>query len=197
MTGRKRAAAKDLIPDTAGSERDHPQKRFRGENPIATPRAAKQPPATKRYGRRGRPSSPIHPVTDNIDFDELPAASAELPSKKDPKNEKPKARVPEMKGKAGRNTITEKPATGKCKPKQDRVTVQQTAIRTADNDYAPIEPTKSPHQQLSEKAKVIRPFNSVDHELNSTFFQVDTNNQARWTGNSRYQSNAPFSTSRK
>jgi hypothetical protein len=168
MTGQKRAAAQDLIPDpTSSGNNHHPSKRFRGRDcstkeVIMSPCATRQPPKSKRYGRKGRTSSPTRPAIDEVDFDELPPALTEF------EVEKPKARIVAMKGKVGKNTLTEKPLLGRPKAKQDRAIVQQAPTPAVNKDHPFVGPkaTRSPDRKLN--VEVIWLCNPVDSESDFT-----------------------------
>jgi hypothetical protein len=164
MTGQKRAAARDPIPDPTGSGNNHhPSKRFRGgdcstKEVIMSPCAIRQPPKSKRYGRKGRTSSPTRPGTDQVDFDELLPALTEFDV------EMPKTRIVAMKGKVGKNMLAEKPVSGRPKAKQDRAIVQQAPIPAINKDHPFIGPkaTRSPDRKLN--VQVIWLCNPVDSE---------------------------------
>ena len=160
-TGQKRAAAQDPIPDLTASESNfHPSKRFRGENSSTTDLSmstyvTRQLPKSKRYGGKGRTSSPARLTTDEVDFNELPAALTEYSI------ERPKAQIVAMKSKAGKNTLTEKPVSGRPKAKRDMMIAQQAVTRAASKDHALIVP-KAPDQKLSSNIKVIQLCDPVD-----------------------------------
>lgn len=159
MIGLKRAASQDPIEDpTESGINHHPSKRFcRSTTEVITSSyAARQPPTSKRYGRKGRTSSPTRSTTDEVDFDELPALLTESNIKK------PKPRNSAMKGRAGKNIPSEKSGVGKLKAEQGRATMQPALTQDVNKKSALIEPKspKSP-EKLSGNVKVI------DHVIQS------------------------------
>jgi hypothetical protein len=178
-TGRKRAAAQDPIPDpTASESNSHPSKRFRGENSsttdlITSTSVTRQLPKSKRYRGKGRTSSPACLAIDEVDFNELPAALTEAST------EKPQARIVAMKGKVGKNMLTEKPVSGRPKAKQDMTIVQPAVTRAASKDYASIVPkaSSSPDQKLSSNIKVIHLCNPVNFITSSNRWPREKNKQ--------------------
>ena len=150
MTGQKRAAAQDPIPDlTASESNSYPSKRLCGENCFMTDTMAsvtRQLPKSMQYGGKGRTSSLPRLATDEVNFDEPPAALSEF------NTEKPKSRIVAMKGKRGKN---EKPVSGRPKAKRNRPITQQP--HAVDKDCALIGPKtpSSPDQNLTTTIKVM------------------------------------------
>lgn len=83
---------------------ERPAKRERQEPAVVGPKSARTYQA-KRYGRKGRNSSPALSVAHTVDFDEVPGPKQEVTLPPPPK---PRASV--MKPKAGKSAPTPKPA---------------------------------------------------------------------------------------
>jgi len=164
MTGQKRAAPTiDSAPNIteSGSNR-HATKRFRGGNRsttdiIISPCGTRRPPTSRRYGRKGRTSSPPCSAADEIDFDALPAAFADHSGES---KSKPEARNSATKGNARKDATTEKLFSKKYKAEQDMTTLPQTLRRAVIIDTASIG-AKRPLDLSSNKVGVIRPCNLV------------------------------------
>ncbi|KAG6919994.1 hypothetical protein DXG01_013343 [Tephrocybe rancida] len=99
---RKRKSAADQISDGNDLEiESRPPKRLRASSvkDVPAPKAPRRPAYAKRYGRKGRTSSPALPSGLDVNFDELPALSTETFSKVEEK----KSRLSAMKGKGGKS----------------------------------------------------------------------------------------------
>ncbi|KAG6832425.1 hypothetical protein H0H87_001585 [Tephrocybe sp. NHM501043] len=98
---RKRKSMTDEVTGGSGSESTFPSKRLRVfpqvKEEIPALKPPRRPAPTKRYGRKGRTSSPT-PASSNVDFDELPAHSTDVLLEP----EKKRSRVSAMKNKKGK-----------------------------------------------------------------------------------------------
>jgi hypothetical protein len=111
---------------------ERPVKRGRQEPAVVGPKNARTYQA-KKYGRKGRNSSPAHSVAHTVDFDEVPGPKQEvaLPPR-------PKPRASAMKPKTGKSAPTAKPAPAKradekTREKHPRV-AKETASRKVQGD---------------------------------------------------------------
>lgn len=86
---------------------ERPAKRGRQELTVMGPKSARTYQA-KKYGRKGRNTSPTLSIAHTVDFDEVPGPKQEvtLPPR-------PKPRASGMKPKAGKSAPTPKPAPAK------------------------------------------------------------------------------------
>ncbi|RDB24120.1 hypothetical protein Hypma_008784 [Hypsizygus marmoreus] len=156
-TGKKRK-----MPEESDYEADPPSpKRLREEprdqtDAKAATRARR--PAPKRYGRKGRTSSPAPSVIHDVDFDELPAPSTDHPIESKPDGKR-KGRAAAMKGK-----------DGKAAPKAKRVPVnvkkevndQQDAILLLSKEN-----TRRAKKAKAEERPQVKPLVEEDHEAAS------------------------------
>lgn len=132
--GKKRRIAE--VTDSEDADPDIiPSKKLRrgvGSEAADLARISRRP-VPKRYGRKGRTSSPNPPSIQDFDFDELPVPSVAPIETKNP-DYKPKSRVSAMKGKTGK-AVTKKPAPGKPNIKKDTKTTESNiAARNKGQD---------------------------------------------------------------
>ncbi|KAG5639617.1 hypothetical protein H0H81_010819 [Sphagnurus paluster] len=112
---RKRKAVGDPLLEQNDSKRFQPAPQ---EKPVATSvmKGPRRPAPQKRYGRKGRISSPAASSGLDVDFDELPAPSTNVSLVM--VEEKPKNRVAAMKDKTGKSTVSKTKKPVKVKAKQ-------------------------------------------------------------------------------
>ena len=85
----------------------------RGPSAVVDPRSTRNTKATKRYGRKGRTSSPTPSSALDVNYDELPAPLS-LPEEPKKPAELRKSRISAMKGKNGKDVKIE-PVSAKPK----------------------------------------------------------------------------------